>query len=84
MTDLRCAKRIHLKALGPIIELKCRDCANRVSGPTRRVTVYHRWEYDAAKGFWTELNDRTTVQESTVAIEPAVAVDPDITVEDAA
>lgn len=67
MTDLRCAKRTHLKALGPIIELRCRDCGARASGPGRRVTVYHRWEYDPSSGSWTEMNDRMTVRDEGTA-----------------
>lgn len=64
MTDLRCSQIVHAKSLGPIIELKCREHSRRASGPTRRVTVYHRWEYDPATGSWAELNDRMTVRDT--------------------
>ncbi len=71
MTDLRCARRIHLKALGPIIELRCRDCGALASGPGRRVTVFHRWQYDPMAGTWTEMNDRLTVRDDTIAHDRA-------------
>lgn len=71
MTDLRCNAVIHLKSLGPIIELKCREHSRRASGPGRRVTVFHRWQYDCTAGTWTEMNDRMTVRDEATAHDEA-------------
>ncbi len=56
MTDLRCSRTRHAKALGTIVEIKCRECGRAMSQGTYRVEVYHRW--DMEDGVWIELNDR--------------------------